>query len=860
MSNRTRTLLGGATLVVGAVAWLQAEPAPVRPSLVKSHGAAAIVQQAATPAPARASAARPAVDPVAAPIDKALVDKYCVTCHSERLKRGNLVLENIDVADVGANAETWEKVVRKMRASEMPPAGSPRPEPAVYKAFPATVEAALDRAATARPNAGRVALHRLNRTEYANAVRDILSLEVDPTTLLPNDETGYGFDNIAGVLSMSPGLLERYKLAAWKISRLAVGDPGMKASIDQYKISRLLVQDDRMSEDLSFGTRGGGVIKHYFPLEGEYSIRLELQRAYASHVIKGIMQREQIDVRLNGERIKLFQIGGECVGSKEPRCLAFRPEFDTQFGVRELPAEYDLTADKDLVVRFHAKAGPGVISVAFLKNTGQATEGAGPPRMPTTVSQVDNSSGLMSVEAVRLEGPLDSAVIGETPSRQRIFVCRPTSKADEAACANKVLSTIARRAYRRPVVARDIQTLMPFYERGRAAGTFDTGIQYALEALLMSPNFLLRVVQDPAKADAHGNYRISNVELASRLSFFLWSSIPDDELLDVASKGLLSDQRVLQQQVKRMLADPKSNQLVTNFFGQWLGLRDLKNLTPDPAAYPDFDDSLREAFYRETMMFLDSQVRDDHGIGELLNANYTFLNERLARFYGISGVYGPHFRRVPLTDPNRFGILGQGAILTVTSYSTRTSPVVRGKWLMTNVLGSPPPPPPPNVPALKESGAGGAPPTTVRERMQEHRKNAVCATCHSRMDPLGFALENYSAIGKWRATESGNVIDPSGNFPDGTKFTSPGEFKQVLMTRQDDFVKTVMSKLMTYALGRGVEAHDMPTVRAILKSTAPGNYKWNAVIMGIVTSQPFQMNHVAEPEVSTPAKQVASLR
>jgi cytochrome c5 len=859
--------------VAGAVVWVQAEKAPqAGPPLVAAHvTSAATVATPRTPSPSTvarvaqtqtpsAAAPRAAAAAAAPTIDKAVLDKYCVTCHSERLKRGNLVLEGIDVADVGPHAETWEKVVRKMRASEMPPAGSPRPEPAVYKAFPESVEAALDRAAASKPNAGRVALHRLNRTEYANAIRDILAIDVDAQTLLPNDETGYGFDNIAGVLSMSPGLLERYKLAAWKIARLAVGDPGMKPSIDQYKISRLLVQDDRMSEDLPFGTRGGGVIKHNFPLDGEYSIRLELQRAYASHVIKGIYSREQIDVRLNGERVKLFEIGGECVGSKEPRCLAFRPEFDTQFGVRELPAEYDLTADKDLIVRFPAKAGPSVISVSFLKNTGQATEGAGPPRMPTTVSQVDNASGLMSIEAVRLEGPFNATGIGDTPSRQKIFVCRPASKAEEPACARRIISTIARHAYRRPTVEKDIQTLMPFYDRGRAAGTFDTGIQYALEAMLMSPNFLMRIVQDPSRADANGNYRLSSAELASRLSFFLWSSVPDDELLDLAARGTLTQPRVLDQQVRRMLRDPRATQMVNNFFGQWLGLRDLKNLSPDPAAYPDFDDSLREAFLRETNTYLDAMVREDHGVGELLNSNFTYLNERLARFYGIPGVYGPHFRRVTLTDPNRFGILGQGAILTVTSYSTRTSPVVRGKWLMTNVLGSPPPAPPPNVPALAESGAGGAPPTTVRERMQEHRKNAVCASCHSRMDPLGFALENYSAIGKWRTNESGQPIDVSGQFPDGTKFSSPGEFKQVLMARQDTFVKTVLTKLMTYALGRGVEAYDMPAVRAILKSSAASNYKWSAVIQGIVTSTPFQMNHVAEPETGTPAKQVAALQ
>jgi hypothetical protein len=428
---------------------------------------------------------------------------------------------------------------------------------------------------------------------------------------------------------------------------------------------------------------------------------------------------------------------------------------------------------------------------------------------------------------------------------------------DESACAKTILSTIARRAYRRPVVEKDIQTLLPFYEKGRGHGTFDTGIQYALEALLMSPSFLLRVVQDPTKVDRGSNYRLSNLELASRLSFFLWSSVPDEELLEVATRGALADPKVLEQQVKRMLADTRSTAFVSNFFGQWLSLRDLKNVSPDPAAFPDFDDSLRDAFQRETQLFLESQVREDRGVGDLLTANYSFLNERLARFYGIPGVYGPHFRRVALPDPNRAGLLGHGSILTVTSYSTRTSPVVRGKWLLTNILGSPPPPPPPDVPALKENGEGGAAPTTVRERMEEHRKNAVCAACHARMDPMGFALENYSAIGKWRTIEVGAPVDASGAFPDGSKFSSPAEFRKILMTHRDEFVKTLTGKLLTYALGRGVESYDMPTVRAIIRDAAATDYRWTTLILGLVKSVPFQMNRLADPEAAVTQPQVA---
>jgi mono/diheme cytochrome c family protein len=811
---------------------------------------------AAAPLPERS----PATGTHGPTVDRAIFDRYCVTCHNERLKRGNLVLAGLPLDSLRANGDVWEKVVRKLRSGEMPPPGAPRPDRAVVLATATALENTLDREAAAYPDPGRVAIHRLNRTEYANAIRDILALEVDATTLLPVDETGYGFDNIAGVLSMSPGLLERYKLAAWKISRLAVGDPQMKPVTEQFKISRLLVQDDRMNDDLPFGSRGGGVIKHTFPVDGEYSIKIELQRAYAAHVIRGIAEREQIDLRVNGERVKLFPIGGECVGSKEPRCVAFRPTYEQaaangQAAVRELPAEYDLTADKDLVVRFHAKAGPASIQLSFLRVSAAAVEGAGPPRLPATVSQNDSSAGLMAIESIRLEGPFNVTGPGDTPNRRRIFVCRPAA-ADERPCARTILSTLARRAYRRPLAPRDLDTLMAFYERGRKAGRFDTGIQYALEAMLMSSNFLLRTAQDPASVPPSRHYRLSDLELASRLSFFLWSSVPDDELLGLAERRALNDPKVLEQQVKRMLADRRSSALVQHFLGQWLSLRDLKNVSPDPAAYPDFDDSLREAFLRETTMFLDSQVREDRSVAELLSADYTYANERLARFYGIRGVYGSHFRRVALGDPNRVGLLGHGSILTITSYSTRTSPVVRGKWLLTNVLGAPPPPPPPDVPALKENGEGGEPPSTVRARMEQHRKNAVCATCHSRMDPMGFALENFNAIGKWRTTEVGAPLDASGVFPDGAAFSSPAEFRTLLLTHRDEFVQTVTIKLLTYALGRGVEFYDMPVVRRIIRDAAASDYRWSSLILGITNSLPFQMNRVADPE--SPSHQVAA--
>jgi hypothetical protein len=851
MSGAKKKLSGAVGILLAGVAALHADQAPAtRPAA------------AAPPAASTRAQGAPAVAAHPPAVDRGMLDRYCVTCHNDRLKRGNLVLAGIPLEPLHANGEIWEKVVLKLRSGEMPPAGAPRPDRAITLAAATALVNGLDREAAAAPNPGRVAVHRLNRIEYGNAIRDLLALDIDSASLLPVDETGYGFDNIAGVLSMSPGLLERYKLAAWKISRLAVGDTEMRPVTEQFKISRLLVQDDRMSDDLPFGSRGGGVIRHTFPLDGEYTLKLELQRAYAAHVIRGIAEREQIDLRLNGERVKLFTIGGECVGSKEPRCVAFRPTFEQavangQPAVRELPAEYDLTADKDLVVRFHALAGPAVIQVSFVRGSAATVEGAGPPRLPATVSQNDSSAGLMAIEAVRLEGPFNATGPGDTPSRQRIFVCRPGSATDEEPCARQILSTLARRAYRRPVTPRDLDALMTFYGRGRQAGRFDSGIQHALEAMLMSSNFLLRVARDPAKVPPSRNYRLSDIELASRLSFFLWSSIPDDELLAEAERGALSDRKVLEQQVRRMLADPRSSGLVQNFFGQWLSLRDLKNVSPDPAAYPDFDDSLRDAFLRETLMFLGSQLREDHGVPELLTANYSFLNERLARFYGIRGVYGSHFRRVTLTDPSRAGLLGHGSILTVTSYSTRTSPVVRGKWLLTNILGAPPPPPPPDVPALKENGEGGAPPSTVRARMEQHRSNPVCASCHARMDPMGFALENFSAIGKWRTTEVGAPVDASGAFPDGRAFTNPAEFRAILLTHREEFVTTVMTKLLTYALGRGVEFYDMPTVRGIIRTAGP-EYPWSCLILGIASSVPFQMNRAAEAE--PPGRPVASLK
>jgi uncharacterized protein DUF1592/uncharacterized protein DUF1588/uncharacterized protein DUF1585/uncharacterized protein DUF1587/uncharacterized protein DUF1595 len=851
MAARSTAVLAGLVIASAAAVYSHEEqPSVARPDSSTVRSARSILPTMAPASAFRLASSRAPQSGAAAPaFDRVLLDKYCVGCHNEKRKAtaANLALDQIDATRIGDHPQIWEKVVAKLRSREMPPGGAPRPDAPTYHAAINALETALDRAAAAKPNPGRIAVHRLNRAQYGNAIRDLLGLEVDTQTLLRPDETGYGFDNIADVLTISPGLMDEYKLAAWKISRLAVGDPTIRSSVATYKVSRFLDQEFRVSEDLPFGSRGGTVINHTFPLDGEYVLKIALQRAYAQNVIKGLKEREEIDVRMDGAPVKLFAIGGECVGSKEPRCVAFQPKLNVASGVRVLPAEYDLYADKDLEVRFPAQGGPATITVAFVERNATVTEGGGAARKPLTQWQTDTGEGLMALDFVTIEGPFTPSVPKETESRRRIFTCTPKGPQDETVCARRILSNLARRAYRRAVTDRDVDALLGFYEKGREKRGFEAGIQTALEALLMAPNFLLRVTQDPTVAAAGSNYKLDAYDLASRLSFFLWSSIPDDDLLNVAAGGKLDDPKVLEQQVRRMLADPRSQALIDGFFSQWLSLRDLKNVAPDPAAFPDFDDNLREAFLQETEMFLESQFRDDRSVVNLLTADYTFLNERLAQFYGVPNVYGARFRKVTMTDPNRMGLLGHGSILTVTSYSTRTSPVVRGKWLLTNILGSPPPAPPPNIPALVENGEGGAPPSTVRERMSAHRKVAMCASCHRRIDPMGFALENFSAIGRWRTTEFGLPVDASGAFPDGSEFRNPAEFRKLLVGQRDEYVKTLTVKMLTYALGRGVEYYDMAAVRSVMKYSAAHENRWSALILGIVNSMPFQMNRAASP-------------
>jgi hypothetical protein len=768
---------------------------------------------------------------------RALVDKYCVTCHNQRTKAADLLLDQAHLDRVVEDAGVWEKVVKKLRAGAMPPTGSPRPEAATMNTFVTWLESTLDHEAASAPNPGRPAVHRLNRTEYTNAIRDLLALQIDGSAFLPADTTGFGFDNVADILSVSPGLLDRYMTAAHKISRMALGDPTIKSGLQVYQIPYMvLLQDSRMSEEMPFGSRGGTSIRHMFPVDGEYVVRVIMQRSYLDTEPRGLPTHEDVDFRLDGERIAWLPIGGpESVG---PNPYAGAPKED---------------ADKHLVVRIRTTAGLHTITVSFQNRTWEA-EGIGPSRYPPASFGTQNAKGTsvlngraeMGVDQVHVEGPFKGARPEASASRRRLMVCTPRDATSEEPCARTILSTLARRAYRRPVTAPEVSSLMKLYTSARADGDdFDAGIQLALERVLVSPFFIFRTEKDPSQAQSGAPYRISDVELASRLSFFLWSSIPDDHLLDLAIAGRLKNPATLEQEVRRMLADPRSKAFTENFFGQWLYLRNVKLHRPDPKAFMDFDENLREAFITETLLFTDSQVREDHGVLDLLTANYTFANERLARHYGIEGVYGPRFRRVTLPDARRSGILGQGSLLTVTSMSTRTSPVKRGAWLLEHLLGTPPPPPPANVPPLPESKDGQRIPTSMRERMEQHRRNPVCASCHSKMDPLGFALENFDGIGQWRDRDGTATIDPSGTLPDGSKFSGPADFKQALLTRPEALVNNVITKLMTYAMGRGVEPYDMPAVRKIRHDAAASGYRWSSLILGVVESMPFQMRRAS---------------
>jgi hypothetical protein len=787
---------------------------------------------AARPAPApRISTSTQSGAPPAASVHRALLDRYCVTCHNEKLRTGGLALDTIDVANVAEGADVWEKVVRKLRAGVMPPSGRPRPDKPAYDGFAAWLEDALDRAAAGKPHPGRPpAFHRLNRTEYHNAIRDLLGLDVDVASVLPADDSSFGFDNIGDVLGVTPALLEGYLEAARKVSQEAVGDPAIAQDTDTYRIAPDLTQDYRL-EGLPFGTRGGTLVRHNFPVDGEYVIAVQLLRSFIGGIM-GLAEQHELEMTLDGERLQLFTIGG-----KKPR--AGDGEEANQGA--QASRNSGLPEDAGLRVRVAVKAGPRSVGVTFLQRSSAQVEDLRPPYLRSFAVLSDFANGQPHIANVAISGPFGAAV-RDTPSRQRVFACRPARGSQEAACAKKILSGLARLAYRRPITETDLQPLLEFYETGRRAGGFEAGIQKGLQRLLVSPAFLVRIERDPVNNAPDTNYRISDFELASRLSFFLWSSLPDNELLDLAEHGRLGKPVVLAQQVQRMLADDRSRALVGNFGGQWLYLRNVPAARPDTQLFPDFDENLRLAFRRETELLFETIVHEDRSALDLIGARYTYVDERLARHYGIPNVYGSHFRRIALSDDSvRGGLLGQGSILTVTSYPNRTSPVQRGKWILENILGSAPPPPPPNVPALEEKAADGKV-LSMRERMVQHRANPVCATCHSRMDPVGLSLENFDAVGRWRDTgESSTAIDASGALPDGTPFNGPRELRAVLLNHPETFISTLTEKLLTYAVGRGLEYYDRPAVRAIAREAAGSDYRFSALILGIVKSPPFQM-------------------
>ena len=754
--------------------------------------------------------------------DAAVLKKYCVTCHSDARRTGGLSLEHADLIDIPKGAETWEKAVRKLRVGIMPPPGMPKPAREQLDALIAHLETALDRAAAETPRPGRTTMHRLNRAEYANAIRDLLALDIDAAALLPPDDESSGFDNIADVLTISPSLMERYLSASWNISRQAVGNVNISPSTSVYRVRPDLSQDQHV-EGLPPGTRGGMLVKHTFPVDGEYTVKLRLWRN-TFDLMRGMEDPHDIEIAMDGQRLTLVTAGGR-----------------EQFGkMAENPGTFGADLDRKLTVTLPVKAGTHTIWATTVLRSHAVRDDLIKPFLRTTVDGLD-IMGDPSVDRLTIEGPRAATGPGDTPSRKKVFVCTPAkAAADEDACAAKILSSLARVAYRRPVDKQTVETLIGFYKKGRTDASFERGIESALQFILASPEFLIRFEADPPNIASKKAYRLDDVALASRLSFFLWSSVPDEPLLTLASLGKLKDPVVLEQQVKRMLADPRSEALVTNFAEQWLHLRNLKSSTPDLEAFPDFDDNLRQSMKEETSLFFDSIVREDRSVVDLLNADYTFVNERLARHYGIPNIYGSQFRRVKVTDEARRGLLGQAAVLTVTSYPNRTSPVERGKWILTNLLGVPPQPPPPNVPPLADASADGKV-LSLRQRMERHRADPTCAGCHKAMDPIGFALESFDGIGRVRKTEDGAPIDTSGTLFNGANVDGVVGLRRNLVAQPEIFVGVMTEKMLTYALGRGLEYYDMPAVRRIIRDGKSADYRFSSIVLGIARSTPFQM-------------------
>jgi hypothetical protein len=782
---------------------------------------------ASHPTPSSNNSNTPLLDAVA---ERSLVDKYCVTCHNARLKTGGLVLDKdtVDLTRVPERADIWEKVIRKLHGRMMPPQGMPRPDEATIDAFAASLETTIDRAALAKPNPGRSPLHRLNRSEYAAAVRDLLALDVDATALLPADDEANGFDNIADVLKVSPSLLEQYLTAARKVSALAVGDTRATTIGTVYRVPPDRAQEEHI-EGLPLGTRGGALVHHNFPVDATYEFNVVLLQNIVGYV-PGLEWPHELEISIDGQRVFLAEVGGPQDNKLSDTNLALTKE----------------TLDRRLRIRVAVNAGPHDVGVTFLrKNSALSDE----PLQPFTRNlDLQDMNGVPTINFFQITGPFDVTGRGDTPSRRRIFLCHD----DSSGCARRVLTAVARRAYRRPVGEADVDELMRFYQAGRKAGNFDAGIQESLAFVLASPKFLFRAEPDPAQVAVGVPYLVSDLELASRLSFFLWSTIPDDELVNVAAQGRLHEPATLERQVRRMLADPKSKALVDNFAAQWLFLRNLQSFIPDSDEFPNWDDNLRQAMRTETSLFFESIMREDRSVLDLLTADYTYVNQRLARHYDIPNVYGSQFRRVTIVDENRRGLLGQGAVLAVTSYPNRTSVVLRGKYILENILGTPPPSPPANVPPLKETGEGGKV-LPLRALMEEHRKNPTCATCHRVIDPLGFSLENFDATGRWRVKEVAGVVDASGQLADGTPVDGPVALRKAILRHPEQFVRTMTEKMLTYALGRGLDYYDMPVVRSIAADAQSQNYRFSSIVLGIVKSTPF-MKKVKAPETAVVAQ------
>ncbi len=758
-----------------------------------------------------------ATGPVSGPM-KSMVHHYCLSCHDADVKKGGLDLELISREDITKHPDEWEQVIRKLRTRQMPPIGKERPTDQAYHELAGKLSSTLDRAAAKNPNPGRTeTFRRLNRTEYQNAIRDLLALDIDAAALLPKDDASHGFDNVS-LGELSPTLLNRYISASEKISRLAVGAPYRQPGGDTYRASPDLTQEEHV-EGLPPGTRGGMLLKHSFPRDGEYEVQIRLTRD-RNEEVEGLREPHQVEVLLDRERTAQFTVEPR-VGDKDFEKI-----------------------DAHLKARFRVTAGPHQLGVTFVKNPSSLLESKRQPYL-ARYNMHRHPRLTPAIYQISVNGPYDSTGSGDTPSRQRIFVSKPTKPAEEDACAEKILTTLTRRAFRRPVTETDLKKPMDFYRRAKAQSGFEAGIESALGAVLVNPEFLFRIERDPAGIAPGSAYQVSDVTLASRLSFFLWSSIPDDELLATAERGELHKPRVLEKQVRRMLGDARAENFASNFAGQWLHLRNLESFTPDLRLFPDFDDNLRQAFRRETELHFETMLNEDRSVLDLLKVDYTFLNERLAKHYGIPNVYGSQFRRVALSrDSERGGLLRQGSVLTVTSYATRTSPVIRGNWILGNLLGTPPPPPPPNVPNLKENTVSDSLP--MRARLAEHRANAACASCHNLMDPIGFALENFDAVGRWRTIEDGQPIDATGGLPDGNKFTGVAGLEAGLLKRPDLFASTLTEKLLTFALGRGVEPSDAPAVRKIVRDAQANDFHFSSIIIGVVNSTPFVMRRALQ--------------